>query len=32
MAPDNTADAGAVSWSDLAPESKRPLLRPVEAG
>jgi hypothetical protein len=32
MAPDNIADAGAVSWSDLAPESKRPLLRPVEAG
>lgn len=30
MAPENIVDAGAVSWSDLAPESKRPLLTPVQ--
>lgn len=30
MAPDNIVDEGSVSWTDLALESKRPLLRPVE--
>jgi len=29
MAPERIVDQGAVSWDDLAPESKRPLLRPV---
>lgn len=32
MAPENIVDQGSVSWDDLAPESKRPLLRPVEQG
>jgi hypothetical protein len=32
MAPENIVDRGSVSWDDLAPESKRPLLRPVEQG
>lgn len=32
MAPENIVDQGSVSWGDLAPESKRPLLRPVEEG
>lgn len=30
LAPENIVEAGSVSWSDLAPESKRPLLVPVE--
>jgi len=30
MAPENIVDQGSVSWDDLAPESKRPLLRPVQ--
>ena len=30
MEPQNIVDSGPISWSDLAPESKRPLLRPVE--
>lgn len=30
MDPENIVEAGAVSWSDLAPESKRPLLAPIE--
>lgn len=32
MTPENIVDQGSVSWSDLAPESKRPLLTPVEEG
>jgi len=32
MAPQNIAEAGSVSWSDLPAESKRPMLRPVEGG
>ncbi|WP_372912671.1 plastocyanin/azurin family copper-binding protein [Salinigranum sp.] len=32
LAPQTIAEQGSVSWSDLAPESKRPLLRPVEEG
>lgn len=30
MSPDAIAEAGSVSWSELKPESKRPLLRPVQ--
>ena len=30
MAPDNIVENGPISWSDLAPESKRPLLQPVQ--
>lgn len=30
MDPENIVDAGSVSWDDLAPESKRPLLTPVQ--
>lgn len=30
LAPDNIVEAGVVSWDDVAPESKRPLLVPVE--
>ncbi|MFC7134812.1 MULTISPECIES: cupredoxin domain-containing protein [Salinibaculum] len=30
MTPENIADQGSVSWTDLAPESKRPLLTPVQ--
>lgn len=30
MEPENIVEAGSVSWSDLAPESKRPLLTPVQ--
>ncbi|GGJ00116.1 hypothetical protein GCM10008995_07480 [Halobellus salinus] len=30
MEPESIVEAGSVSWSDLAPESKRPLLTPVQ--
>jgi plastocyanin len=30
MTPENIAEQGSVSWDDLAPESKRPLLQPVQ--
>jgi len=32
MEPATIAEEGSVSWSDLAAESKRPMLRPVEGG
>ncbi len=32
MDPENIVEQGSVSWDDLADESKRPLLRPVEEG
>ena len=32
MKPATIAEEGSVSWSDLAAESKRPMLRPVEGG
>jgi plastocyanin len=32
LAPGTVAEEGSVAWDDLAPESKRPLLRPVEGG